>query len=198
MHSDWTGCHWCYSKQALYPRAAWWSRWCCCRGRSRVHFELWSGRRRWSRGSESWRSLCWSHCTHSLRCPHLNPEGTQRKDMLWRLLLCISCAACLHVYSLWVYLVIVSKLVLQDVSIGPVRLRPRESDGVWGSAQLVHHGNCAGNCGRGQMIKLTPSSNNNKTVKLCWSDQKGAVLQSLSRIFSRAWKWRFYGAPSRI
>lgn len=46
-----------------------------------------------------------------------------------------------------VYLVIVSKLVFQDVSIGPVRLRPWESDGVWGSAQLVHHGNCTGNCG---------------------------------------------------
>lgn len=51
------------------------------------------------------------------------------------------------------YLVIVSELVLQDVSIRPVRLRPRESDGVWGSAQLVHHRNCAGNCGKEQMYE---------------------------------------------
>lgn len=48
----------------------------------------------------------------------------------------------------WVYLVIVSKLVLKDVSVGPIWLRPWQSDGVWGSAQLVHHGNCTGNCGR--------------------------------------------------
>lgn len=52
-----------------------------------------------------------------------------------------------------VYLVIVSKLVLQDVPVGPVWLRPRESDGVWGSAQLVHHGNCTGNCGRQAVVE---------------------------------------------
>lgn len=45
-------------------------------------------------------------------------------------------------------LVVVSELVLQDVSVGPVRLRPRERDGVWSSAQLVHRRYCTGNCGR--------------------------------------------------
>lgn len=38
-------------------------------------------------------------------------------------------------------LVVVSELVFQDVTIGPVRLRPGQCDGVLKSAQLVQHGN---------------------------------------------------------
>lgn len=190
----------------------WWSRWCCCRGRSHVHFELWSGRRRWSRESESWPSLCWSRCTHSLHCPHLNPEGHNKRTFWWLLShesLWDVCASMYVNVHEWVYLVIVSELVLQDVSVGPVWLRPWESDGVWGTAQLVHHGNCTGNCGRWHatniwgrlmmMIDQVESSYNCEWVKLCWSDtdHMGAALQ---RIFNRAWKWSgsFYGEPSRI
>lgn len=38
-------------------------------------------------------------------------------------------------------LIVVSELVFQDVTIGPVRLRPGQRDGVLESAQLVQHGN---------------------------------------------------------
>lgn len=79
----------------------------------------------------------------------------------------------------YVYLVVESYLVLQDVSVGPVRLRPWESDGVWGSAQLVHHGNSTGNCG-----KTSPWARLDSVLKrhfLCYG-HKGAVWKNVQWI----------------
>lgn len=138
----------CYdSRRASYPEAAWWSRWCCCRGRSPFRSELGSGKRILSRESARWRSRCWSRCTHLLHCPHLNPEG-HTNDILWFWSGSIWTFWCLCARPLCVYLVVEPYLVLQDVSVGPVWLRPWEGDGVWGSAQLLHHGNSTGNCGK--------------------------------------------------
>ena len=72
-----------------YPEAAWWSRWCCCRGRNPARCELWSGSRRWSRESEGWWSQCWSRCTRSSHCPRLSPEG--HRGRWWRLRCCVLC-----------------------------------------------------------------------------------------------------------
>lgn len=40
------------------------------------------------------------------------------------------------------YLLIVLQLIVQDDSIGLIRLGPRQSDGVRGSADLVDDGHC--------------------------------------------------------
>lgn len=59
--------------------------------------------------------------------------------MCTRARVCVNLCAC-------VYLVVESDLVLQDVSVGPVWLRPGQGDGVGGSTQLVHYRNGTGNC----------------------------------------------------
>lgn len=144
-------------------------------------------------------------------------EPWRRNKKEWVLCCGVSFFACGNsICKMFVYLVIVSQLILQNVSVGPVWLRPRERDGVWGTAQLVHHGNCAGNYGRQQWCDMRDlmvdqltcftnilSSLNCVSAELCWcdSDHTGAVLQNLKRIFSRAWRQlskSFYGAPTRI
>lgn len=52
------------------------------------------------------------------------------------------------------YPVVISELVLHDVPVGSVRLRPGESDGVGGATQLVQHGNRGGHWGHGGKIEM--------------------------------------------
>lgn len=48
----------------------------------------------------------------------------------------------LYLQTAMVYLLIVLQFIVQDNSIGLIRLGPRQSDAVWGSADLVDDRHC--------------------------------------------------------